>query len=194
VDAGTIKTAHAVVAVATYILQVVVGLDDSSPSWGIDGKGNPTLSFRVCLSSNRVISFKVFGMNHTVRVRVALLPSEACAGKKRESNSHISHIKKCLLQPAVAATAKVPCRPVGGAAFLLFPIKGSLVKSLSPEVILLLAEMGRDISYGRRNAKDLMECRLDGHDALGRCRSNSGLDRGNSSPVASVELWINTNG
>ena len=155
-DTSTVQATHAVVAVATYILQVVVGLDDSSPSWGIDGKGNPALSFGVCLSSNHVVAFKVLGMNHTVRVRVALLPSEACAGKKSEANSHVSHIKKCLLQPAVAATAKVQCRPVGGAIFLLLLVECPLEKGLPTKVILLLSKVGRDVRYRWSHSKDLV--------------------------------------
>jgi len=33
--------------------------------------------------------------------------------------------------------------------FLLFPVENTLEKGLSPEVILLLPKMGRDMRYGR---------------------------------------------
>jgi len=77
---------------------------------------------------------------------------------------------------------------VRGAVLLLLLVENTLVKGLFPKVILLLTKMGRDISYGRRNTKDLMECRLDRHGALGGCRSSGSLNRGDSSPVAPVEL------
>jgi len=130
----------------------------------------------------------VLRVNDAVRIRVSFLASEACTGKEGKSDTNVSHIKQSLLQSAVPTTTEIPCCPVGGAILLLLPIKGPLEEGLVPEVILLLPEMGRDISYGRHNSKDLMECRLDGHGAIGSCRSNSSLNRGDSSPVASVEL------
>ena len=82
---------------ATDVLQMVIGLDYSSPSRGIDGKCNPSLLLRVCLSSNHVVSFKMFGMDHTVTVRIALLVSKAGAGKEGKANSHVAHVQEGLL-------------------------------------------------------------------------------------------------
>ena len=42
------------------ILQVVVGLDYSRTSWGIDCKCNPSLLLRVGLSSNNIIAIEMF--------------------------------------------------------------------------------------------------------------------------------------
>jgi len=69
----------------------------------------------------------------------------------------------------------------------LLLVEDALGESLPSKVILLLLEMGRDISQGRSNAESLMWRRLDGHGALGDCRS-SNLNRGDSSPLASVGM------
>jgi len=91
------QAAHAVVAVTAYVLQMIVGLDDSGPARGIDGECNPSLSLRVCLSANHVVSFEVLGMNHTVAVGVSLLPRESGTSEKRKPNPHVPHIQQSLL-------------------------------------------------------------------------------------------------
>jgi len=42
-------------------------------------------------------------------------------------------------------------------------IKGSLLEGLLLDGVLLLAKMGREVSYGRGDAEDLMKGLLDGH-------------------------------
>ena len=58
-DASTVQTAHAVMAMVLYILQVVIGLDDASSPWGIDGKCDAALPLGIGLSANNIIPFKV---------------------------------------------------------------------------------------------------------------------------------------
>jgi len=96
-DTGAVQTTHAVIAMPTHIFQVIIRFDDAIASWSIDGKSNSTLLLRVCLSANDLVSFKILGMDHTVTVRITLLPSKSGASKKRKSNTHVPHIQESLL-------------------------------------------------------------------------------------------------
>jgi len=105
----------------------------------------------------------VLGVDDRVAIWIRFVLGKACACEDRESNTKGLEIQECLLQSAITSAAKVPCAPVAGLLLSEEPVEDTLGKSLLPEGLLLLSEMGRDISYGRRNAKCLMECSLDGH-------------------------------
>jgi len=76
----TTRTAHAVVSMATCVLQVVVGLNDTKASWSTNSHCHSTLLLRVCFHADDIIAFEVLGVDHTVAVWIALLVSESGAG------------------------------------------------------------------------------------------------------------------
>jgi len=104
-NSGTTKTAHAVVAMTTNVLQVAVRFECSRSSGGAHGKGHTSLSLRVCLGANDLVSIEALGVDDAVRMWVACLLGKAGACKKGESNSHVTHVQEGLLKPTVAATA-----------------------------------------------------------------------------------------
>jgi len=100
-NASATQATHAIVTMATCILQVVIWFDGAGLARGIDSKGDAPLPGRVGLCCDNLIAVEALGVDDTVRVGVSGILGEACTSEEGEANTHLAHVQQSQLDPTV---------------------------------------------------------------------------------------------